>query len=59
MGIVHDRLKVGCADEAQRWPRDEQGPFSGRVAGGDGRGFVVALDKGRTGTGAALMEARR
>ena len=24
--LVHDCLKVGCADEEQRWPRGEQGP---------------------------------
>ena len=36
-----------------------KGRFSARVAGGDGRGFVVALVKRRTGTGTVLTEARR
>jgi hypothetical protein len=35
------------------------GQLSGKVAGGDVRGFVTALDKGRTRTGTALTRARR
>jgi hypothetical protein len=36
-----------------------KGRFSARVAGGDGRGFVAALVKRRTGTGTVLTEVRR